>query len=272
MKTFITFVLLLSSLISFGQEAELNVVNGFIFGSNGQGLEGVSIILTSDSCEFKTVTDKEGHYSLKYKATGTCTIDISKSGFKTVRGTIMSQPTTTISMPLEKDERTVNLNEVTVKGNRVIANGNKTSYLPDTKQLESSHDGIDLLFRLAIPQLDVNPMTGSVTSVDKSNVGFYIENRKVSLTEIGQLRAKDIKRVEFYENAIDKFPGEQKVLNYVLNHYEAGGYVDVSTDTRFIDRAGNYNAQIGLDSKKVSYILMGGFSHSKDDGIRMGEC
>lgn len=53
-------------------------------------------------------------------------------------------------------------------------------------------------------------MTGSVASADKSDVAFYIENRKVTLTEIGQLRAKDIKSVEYYDNAVDRFPGEQK--------------------------------------------------------------
>lgn len=252
MKHLLTVVLLLYSLVSLGQSAGPYEVNGTIFESPQQPLEGVLVTLKCDSLELKTTTDNYGNYSIKYKSANPCVIRFSKEGYKPSGGTFQPQPLTTISIPLERDEKTVNLKEVTVKGSRVITNGNKTTYLPDENQTKASHDGIDLLFQLGIPQLEVNPMTGSVASADKSDVAFYIENRKVTLTEIGQLRAKDIKSVEYYDNAVDRFPGEQKVLNYVLYHYEAGGYVDVATDTRLIDRSGKYNAQVSLDTKKVN--------------------
>ena len=262
------FLLLFSTLLAFGQSQETYELNGTVVDQSGQPLEGVSVSLTCDTLGYKAFTDDNGHYSLKYKAAGPCTIKFSKAGYKESGGTMQPQPVTTINPPLERDEKTINLKEVTVEGNRIVANGNKTSYLPDKKQRNASHDGLDLLFRLAIPQLDVNPMTGSVSAVDRTNVAFYIEHRKVTLTDIGQLRAKDIKRVEYYENAADLFPGEQKVLNYVLYHYEAGGYVDASTDTRLIDRSGQYNLQLSLDKNKVNYLLLGGMRLSKDDGLR----
>ncbi|GJG35334.1 TonB-dependent receptor [Prevotella lacticifex] len=267
MKHLLTVVLLLYSLVSLGQSAGPYEVNGTIFESPQQPLEGVLVTLKCDSLELKTTTDNYGNYSIKYKSANPCVIRFSKEGYKPSGGTFQPQPLTTISIPLERDEKTVNLKEVTVKGSRVITNGNKTTYLPDENQTKASHDGIDLLFQLGIPQLEVNPMTGSVASADKSDVAFYIENRKVTLTEIGQLRAKDIKSVEYYDNAVDRFPGEQKVLNYVLYHYEAGGYVDVATDTRLIDRSGKYNAQVSLDTKKVNFVLLGGIGMQKDDGL-----
>lgn len=267
MKHLLTVVLLLYSLVSLGQSAGPYEVNGTIFESPQQPLEGVLVTLKCDSLELKTTTDNYGNYSIKYKSANPCVIRFSKEGYKPSGGTFQPQPLTTISIPLERDEKTVNLKEVTVKGSRVITNGNKTTYLPDENQTKASHDGIDLLFQLGIPQLEVNPMTGSVASADKSDVAFYIENRKVTLTEIGQLRAKDIKSVEYYDNAVDRFPSEQKVLNYVLYHYEAGGYVDVATDTRLIDRSGKYNAQVSLDTKKVNFVLLGGIGMQKDDGL-----
>lgn len=63
------------------------------------------------------------------------------------------------------------------------------------------------------------------------------------------------------------FPANRSVLNYVLYHYEAGGYVDVATDTRLIDRSGKYNAQVSLDTKKVNFVLLGGIGMQKDDGL-----
>jgi len=268
MKHILTILLLFFSCVAVGQNKDAFEVNGNIFDSNEQALPGVLVTLKSDSLELKAVTDSKGYYSLKYKSTKPCTITFFKEGYKQSGGTFQPQPVTTISIPLETDEKVINLKEVNVEGNRAVAMGNKTSYLPDKKQRNASHNGIDLLFRLGIPQLDVNPMTGSVSSIDQSQVSFYIENRKVTLTDIGRLRAKDIQRVEYYENAVDLFPGEQKVLNYVLNHYEAGGYVDVSTDTRLIDRSGKYNVQLSIDKNKFNYLLLGGVGMSKDDGLK----
>lgn len=265
----LSFVFFTLSVLCFGQEQSSLVVNGTITDTQGRPLEGVGIALICGSDTFRTATASDGAYTLKYHATKPCNIFFIKKGYKPSGGTLQPQPVTTISLPLEADEKTVTLDEVKVQGNRVTTTGNKTSYLPDKRQREASHDGIDLLFRLAIPQLDVNPITGSVSTADQSSVSLYIDFRKASLTEIGQLRAKDIKRVELYENAIDLFPGERKVLNYVLNHYDTGGYVDIATDSRVIDRSGKYNAQVSLDHKNINYTALGGFSLSKDDGQGM---
>ena len=224
-----------------------------------------TITVRCDSIQFQATSDESGNYRLKYTASKTCSIAFSKSGYETISATFDPQPVTTISLPLMPDGKTINLAEVTVKGDNTVTNGNKTSYLPDKRQRNASHDGIDLLFRLGIPMINVNPMEGTVSSADMTSVSFYIENRKVSAGEIKQIRAKDIKRVEYYNNATDLFPGEQKVLNYVLYHYETGGYVD--SDTRFLYRTGNYTGQVSVDKGKVNFTAFGGYYHSKDDDI-----
>lgn len=159
------------------------------------------------------------------------------------------------------------LKEVVVEASNAIVNGNKTSYLPTKNQRNASRNGVDLLFNIDVPQLDVNPMTGSISAYDNTSVSIYIDNRRASAAEISRLRAKDIKKVEFYENAYDQFPGEQKVINYVLVHYTSGGYVDIDTDTRFIAQSGTYRAQLSLDSKNTNYTLLAGAGYKKDDGI-----
>ena len=172
MKHILTLLLLLfSTLLAFGQSQETYELNGTVVDQSGQPLEGVTVILTCDTLDYKTVTDDNGHYSLKYKAAGPCTIKFSKAGYKESGDTMQPQPVTTINPPLERDEKTINLKEVTVEGNGVVANGNKTSYLPDKKQRNASQDRMDLLSRLAIQQLDVNSMTGNAPAVHRTDEG-----------------------------------------------------------------------------------------------------
>lgn len=263
---FICLYCILSS-VAYGQNKDSLIVNGFIGDSIGQPLEGVKITVTCDSASFTTFTNLQGAYQLKYLATKTCGLSFSKYGYKTINASFNPQPVTTISLPLQVDKEAIQLDEVTVEGHNVLTNGNKTSYLPDRRQRNASHNGVDLLFRLGIPQINVNPMTNEVSTPDHSSISFFIDHRKVNIGEISQLRAKDIKRVEYYENATDLFPGEQKVLNFVLIHYQSGGYVDLATDTRFIYRTGNYSAQASLDHGNMNYTILGGYGHSKDDGI-----
>ena len=251
----------------YGQQTDSLELNGTITDNLSKPLSGVTITVRCDSTQFQATSDESGNYRLKYTASKTCSIAFSKSGYETISATFDPQPVTTISLPLMPDGKTINLAEVTVKGDNTVTNGNKTSYLPDKRQRNASHDGIDLLFRLGIPMINVNPMEGTVSSADMTSVSFYIENRKVSAGEIKQIRAKDIKRVEYYNNATDLFPGEQKVLNYVLYHYETGGYVDLSSDTRFLYRTGNYTGQVSVDKGKVNFTAFGGYYHSKDDDI-----
>lgn len=73
------------------------------------------VTLKCDSLELKTTTDNYGNYSIKYKSANPCVIRFSKEGYKPSGGTFQPQPLTTISIPLERDEKTVNLKEVTVK-------------------------------------------------------------------------------------------------------------------------------------------------------------
>lgn len=164
-------------------------------------------------------------------------------------------------------ERTKVLDEVVVDGNHVVSNGNKTSYLPTKKQRNASHNGVDLLFHLNVPQLNVNPIAGSVSATDDSNVSIYLDGRKTTLSDIKNLRAKDVLRVEYYENALDLFPGEQKVLNYVMINYTSGGYVDLAADTRFISKSGAYKAQVSLDKNRMNYQLLTGAGYSRDGGV-----
>lgn len=72
----------------------------------GKGLEGVTVMLTSGSASFSTVTDAEGNYSLSSIPAGTYTIRFSKSEFVTQEFQISLSPfeSKRIDISLEREE------------------------------------------------------------------------------------------------------------------------------------------------------------------------
>ena len=77
-------------------------------------------------------------------------------------------------------------------------------------------------------------------------------------------RPKDVIRVEYYSNATDKFPNEENVVNFIIRKYESGGYVDVRTETSFLNEKGDYKAIVSVDRKKMNYTVQIGTNYQHD--------
>ena len=64
---------------------------------------------------------------------------------------------------LETDN--VVLNEITVKGTSFVRQDDRISIYPDNKQIKHSTTGYDLLYRLMIPEIDVDRLKGKVSTL-----------------------------------------------------------------------------------------------------------
>lgn len=163
--------------------------------------------------------------------------------------------------------RQMELKGVTIEGRTAIQKDDHTNYMPTKRQVDASSSGINLLAKMMIPTLIVNPMDGTVKNVDNTSPTIYIDNRKADATEADHLRPKNIVRVEYYDKPTTKFPGEQTVLNFITRKYDRGGYVDIRTTTSFFPAfsAGKYEAQAALDTKKVNITLLAGTTLKRED-------
>lgn len=157
------------------------------------------------------------------------------------------------------------LGELNVEGSNQYTEMNKTTFIPTKKEKKISRGGIDLLSNMAMAQLNVDPMSGTVTTASGEAISLYIDMRPSSQQEISMLRAMDIETVEFLVSPSDpRFQGARYVLNYVLVKYKYGGYTVVDGQQRFIQNHGSYNVYTRNTSGKMLYDLSGGFSYSTD--------
>lgn len=141
------------------------------------------------------------------------------------------------------------LNEVVVQAELQSMAHNKASYIPTKQQRNAAVNGTALLQTLAIPQLQVNTLTGSVTTNAGNAVAFFIDGVPASASDIADMNTRDVKRVEVLDHPTDpKFRNAEHVVNYIMQHYEWGGYTKLSNTEMFLSC---FSSQSTLNSKFV---------------------
>jgi len=141
------------------------------------------------------------------------------------------------------------LGEVVVEADRMYQSLNKMSYLPTKQQRNAAANGVMLLQNLAIPQLQVDVLNGSVTTNTGEPVTFFIDGVPATAADIDGLNTRDVRKVEVLQNPTDpRFRNSRNVVNYVMQKYEYGGYTKLSTTEMLLAGFSTYNT---LNSKMV---------------------
>lgn len=154
------------------------------------------------------------------------------------------------------------LNEVTVEARIQTASAKVSTYIPTSRQKTASQTGIDLLGRMGIPQLSVMPgLSSTVKTASGQAVAMYIDGLPATSEDISAMRMTDVKRVEYYDYPDDpRFQNNPHVVNFVMQHYEYGGYIKVLSDNFLIANSYNLNIFAKLQYKRMTFdVGVGGY-------------
>lgn len=163
-------------------------------------------------------------------------------------------------------EATAHLSEVVVEGDLHHSRPDRDVYIPNQRQRNAANGGIGLLDNLMIPQLNVNRISSEVKSLTNRGITFAIDERIVDKDEIDQIRPKDVLRVEYIDMPTGKFADKEVVINFVMRHYDYGGYVEVKDHSRFLYVIGMNSLQASLDHKNMNYTLLVGNGYKNERG------
>lgn len=158
------------------------------------------------------------------------------------------------------------LEEIVVEGKNQTANASGLSFLPTKTQKRASQSGYDLLGRIGIPTLKVNPLEKSVSTVSGQGVALFINQLPASQQDVSALKPTDVIRVEYLEYPSDpRYGGAEYVVNYVVQEYQWGGYTNLNADGAFLT---GRNAGASLFSKfaykRMTYDLYAGWNYAND--------
>jgi hypothetical protein len=240
-------------------------LSGKVTNINGKGVAMTTIVIKADTLNYGGSANKNGEYNVEFGKTDSITVIFSCVGYdsKTIKLRVTGKEMT---QNVVLEDKGVALENVEVNGNSYEKKFDKLVYLPSKKQVNAANSGVGLLANLMIPLLDVNRITKTISAINNAKVSLYIDGRDASQDEVEQLRPKDVQKVEFYEHPYGRFSGKEMVVNYILKHYEYGGYVDVRERTSFIYPTGDYSGELNIDHKKMNYIIYGGTGFTRDKG------
>lgn len=260
-QTLLSLILLLAGILPSSAQ-KMCQFNGMVKDIANSIMANAIIYVKAKDLEFSLQTNQQGIFGASFGTEDdSLTVVCSALGYKTQIRKVAA--TKDIRADFTMHNTGILLREVTVEGATRLVKEDNVTYIPSKRQVNGANSGVGLLFNLMIPQLDVNRITGEVKAEGNSEVAFYIDGRKTSKDEVDALRPKDIKAVEYHHTPSGLFASEQKVLNYITRKYNYGGYVDLRTDTRFINQSGSYSVLASFDKKTMNYMLTAGAGYAK---------
>ena len=158
---------------------------------------------------------------------------------------------------------------MTVVANNQRADSEKTVYIPDSRQRSAASDGVSLLARMNIPQLDVNPLSETVKTADNQGVSLFINYHQATKEDVAGLNPQNVKRVEYYDFPTDpRFMRAQHAVNFVTKGQTFGGYTKISGKERVFVRSGSASVYSKFSYKAMEYDVMLNGEH--DDNSHIG--
>lgn len=196
-----------------------------------------------------TIPCDKSNIMLKLSCVGYKTAFVSAPGFS-VGKIILEQ------LPIQ-------LYNLSVEASAGTLSPDKTTYIPTVRQKNASQDAIDLLRRMAVPQLVINPADNSVKDVFGNRVPVYINYNEADIDELSGMKVTNVRKVEFLEYPTDpRFKGEQRVVNIIVQEYEYGGYTKASESFRTLNGVFNTTDFFSrFTYKKLTYDLYAGSSN-----------
>lgn len=126
------------------------------------------------------------------------------------------------------------LDEVVVEASNQRTSSNLSTYIPVARQKNAASDAIALLSQMAIPQIEVDPVSRSVKTASGQVVSVFIDFLPATSQDLQGMRTQDVKKVEYYLFPTDpRFQGAKYAINFIMQKYEWGGYTKLTANKWF---------------------------------------
>lgn len=185
----------------------------------------------------------------------------------TWNGRTIQQPTDsmTIYIPAFYVKKPEALKELTVTASDRSMSAENETYIPTSQNKRISADGTQLIQNTGITTLNVSSFDGTISTLSGEPVSTFIDFRPASRTDVRNIRAEEVKRIDVYDFPTDpRFGGARHVVNFVMVQYEFGGYTKINADQLTVMNNGQYGAYSKLAYKKMIYDVGVDFDYTNN--------
>ena len=218
----LTFLLLSVLGMTTTLHAQTGQVSGRLVDDNRQPVAFANVVLkhiVSDSILAGTTSDENGAFTIPANE-GTYNLVASSAGYERVSVRCGLGDLGDLTMSAKQ------LDAVTITANRTTEEVDRFVVLPKKEEVEAAGRTLVLLDMLNLPGLRVDVALQSIT-VDGGMAILQINGKEVTLARLANLKADQIKRVEYSNNPGTRYldRGASGIINIILKEREDGGSI-----------------------------------------------
>lgn len=180
-------------------------------------------------------------------------------------------PDSTVSDTTEYSIPPQSLGEIVVRACPVINKTDRKVIRPNNEIRRSSTDGIDMLRKLQLARISVNPLTNDIVPAGGGTIVLCINGVEATAAQISAINPADIERIEYHDNPGVRYAGASAVIDYITTRHDSGGSLMLDAFGAFesgryasIDHfAGQYNRGRSVWNANVGFM-----GQQKDKWIR----
>ncbi len=210
--------------------AQTGQVSGRLVDDNRQPVAFANVVIKhidSDSILVGTTSDENGAFAISADE-GTYNLVASSAGYERVSVRCGLGDLGELTMSAKQ------LEAVTVTASRTTEEIDRFVVLPKQEEVQAAGRTLVLLDMLKLPGLRVDVALQSIT-VDGGLAILQINGKEVPLARLANLRAEQIKRIEYSNNPGTRYldRGASGIINIILKEREDGGNIVAQGETAF---------------------------------------
>lgn len=163
------------------------------------------------------------------------------------------------------------LDEIVVTAATTISKNDRKVIRPKKEIIDVSANGVDLLRRLQLARISVNPLKEEIAVAGGGSVILCINGVESTAAQIAAISPQEIVRIEYHDSPGVRYAGATVVIDYIISRNDAGGRLSLDAFGAFasgryatIDHfAGEYN-----HGRSVWNINVGFMGQRKNKWIR----
>ncbi len=227
-------------------------------------------VLTCDSVYVAgTVSGMDGTFIINGLTEGNYLLAASCIGYETGYNLLEISHINT-DMEIRLEPASVMLGSITVEARQVIDKPDRKMIIPASEQVRMATDGADLLRKMQLPRIMVDPVNGEITLSGGGNLQLRINGVEVNDADIAALNPADILRIEYHDDPGVRYGNTEAVIDYITRRKESGGNVRTALQHNIGGKKTGINDMLAVKfhNGKSEWSAHAGYIHRKQDFTR----
>lgn len=256
-------LLFLAMLLSHLSTHAILVQGRVIDAESKASLEGVNIVLfQADSVPVSyATTQKEGFFSVQAPTPGNYYLVFSCIGYTSSTIVTNNIQEKTDLKDIELSLSNYILEEVTVSANNHTKIDRQITF-PSAQQIAHSFNGLDVLSKIALPGIRVNPIENTISPINNRPIQLRINDIVATIDDVLAINPQYILKIEYIDLPSLRYGDVGAVVNFVLRKKEKGVSTGGNTRTALTTYYTDNSIYLKYNNKLSEVGLTYRYTHS----------